>query len=215
MKHLIFLSFLLISNFSFGQDLSKRQKRDSLTTAKFNTVIDFLRLSPADVIADIGTGAGYNLIPIANYCPQCKFAVEDIDDNNCNKKALANKINNSGNKTQIENFEFHYGTEKATGFPSAKFNKLLIFDVIHEMTFKNEMLNDIKRILQTNGSVYIEEILVHKPVKKDRVCNFPFLTEESFKKIMTDNNFIIKREAITFDTGNNKYIKIFECMPHS
>lgn len=212
MKHLLFLSFLPVATFSFGQNLSKKQKTDSLTTAKFNVVSKFLSLSPADIIADIGTGAGYSLIPIANNCPACKFIVEDIDSLTCNIKTLTKKINNTGNKTSIENFEFHYGTEKATNLPSAQFTKVLIFDVIHEMTYKNEMLNDIKRILQKNGSIFIEEILVHKSVKKDKVCNYPFLTEPEFKKILADNNFVIKRESITSDSGNNKYIKIFECV---
>jgi ubiquinone/menaquinone biosynthesis C-methylase UbiE len=213
MKQLIFLPFWLAATLSFGQSLSGKQKTDSLTTAKFNAISKFLDLSPADVIADIGTGTGYSLIPIANNCPECKFIVEDIDSLSCNRKSLIKKINNSGKKTRIENFEFHYGTEKATNLPSATFNKVLIFDVIHEMTYKAEMLNDIKRILQKNGSIFIEEILVHKPVKKDKVCNYPFLTEVEFKKLLIDNNFLIKREGITFDTGNNRYIKIFECLP--
>jgi ubiquinone/menaquinone biosynthesis C-methylase UbiE len=176
-------------------------------------VSKFLDLSPADSIADIGTGTGYSLIPIANNCPQCKFIVEDIDSLSCNTRSLTKKINNTGNKTSIENFTFYYGTEKTTDLPSATFNKVLIFDVIHEMTYKTEMLNDIKRIIQKNGSIFIEEILVHKPVKKDRACNYPFFTEAAFKKLMADNNFLIRRESITFDTGNNRYIKIFECLP--
>ena len=126
-------------------------------------------------------------------------------------KTLTKKINKTGNKTRIENFIFHYGNEKETNLPSATFNKVLIFDVIHEMTYKTEMLNDIKRILQKNGSIFIEEILVHKPVKKDKVCNYRFFTEVEFKKVLADNNLSIKREIITSDTGNNKYIKIFEC----
>ena len=212
MKQLIFLPFLLASTFSFGQSQSNKQKRDSLTAAKFNVVNTFLGLVPSDSIADIGTGAGYSLIPIANNCPECKFTVEDIDSSTCNTRSLAKRINNTGNKTRIENFAFYYGTTKATNLPSSKFNKVLIFDVIHEMTYKNEMLKDIKRILQKNGSIFIEEILVHKSVKKDRICNYPFLTEVEFKKLMTDNNFLIKRESMTFDTGNNKYMKIFECV---
>lgn len=212
MKQLIFLPFLFAATLSSGQSLSNKQKRDSLTTAKFNVINTFLGLVPSDSIADIGTGEGYSLIPIANNCPECKFTVEDIDSSTCNTKSLAKKINKTGNTTRIENFAFYYGTEKATNLPSSRFNKVLIFDVIHELTYKNEMLNDIKRILQKNGSVFIEEILVHKPVKKDRVCNYPFLTEVEFKKILTDNNFLIKRESITFDTGNNRYIKIFECV---
>jgi ubiquinone/menaquinone biosynthesis C-methylase UbiE len=202
---------LFATTLCFGQSLSKKQKRDSLTTAKFNVVSAFLNLSASDRIADIGTGAGYSLIPIANNCPECRFIVEDIDSSTCNPKSLAWRINNSGNKTSIENFSFYYGTEKATNLPSATFNKVLIFDVIHELTYKTEMLDDIKRILQENGSIFIEEILVHKPVKKDKVCNYPFFTEAEFKKLMTDNRFFIKRESISFDTGNNKYIKIFEC----
>ena len=213
MKHLIVLVFWLAVTISYGQTQTNKQRTDSLTTRKLNIVNSFLALSPADVIADIGTGTGYSLIPIANHCPGCKFIVEDIDSSSCNTKSLTKQINNTGKQTSIENFEFHYGTEKATNLPSETFNKVLIFDVIHEMTFKNEMLKDIKRLLQKNSSIFIEEILVHKPVKKDRVCNYPFLTEAAFKKLLADNNFQIKKETITFDTGSNRYIKIFECLP--
>ena len=211
MKYLIIVVFLMAVNSSFSQTQYNKQRTDSLTARKLNIVNSFLNLLPTDVIADIGTG--YSLIPIANSCPDCKFIVEDIDSLSCNSKSLNKKINNTGKKTSIGNFEFHYGTEKSTNLPSATFNKVLIFDVIHEMTFKNEMLNDMKRILQKNGSIFIEEILVHKPVKKDRVCNYPFLMEAGFKKLLADNNFQINKEAITFDTGNNRYIKIFECLP--
>jgi ubiquinone/menaquinone biosynthesis C-methylase UbiE len=213
MKQLIFLPFYLLAICSLGQGLSKKQKADSLTAAKFNTVSKFLDLKSSDIIADIGTGAGYSLVPIANDCPQCKFIAEDIDSSTCNSRTLTKKINASGNKTSIQNFEFYYGTEKTTNLPSAKFNKVLIFDVIHELTYKTEMLNDIKRILQKNGAVFIEEILVHQPIKKDRACNYPFFTEAAFKKLMADNNFLITRESITFDTGNNRFMKIFECSP--
>ncbi|HEX8333216.1 MAG TPA: class I SAM-dependent methyltransferase [Segetibacter sp.] len=213
MKLSIFLSFLLATTLSFGQRLSKKQKTDSLTVAKINIVNKFLDLKPTDLVADIGTGPGYSLIPIANNCPECKFVVQDIDSLSCNARSLGKKINNSGNKTSIQNFTFYYGTEKATNLPPATFSKVLIFDVIHEMTYKDEMLNDIKRILQAKGLIYIEEILVHKTVKKDRVCNYPFLTEAEFKKVLADNKIAIKRESITFDNGKNKYIKIFECLP--
>ncbi len=76
--------------------------------------VDFINPIPSDKIADIGTGAGYSLIPIANHCPDCKFAVEDIDSTTCNPTNLQKKINNSGNLTSIQNFTFYYGTEKRT-----------------------------------------------------------------------------------------------------
>ncbi len=212
MKHIFSILLLLNVAFSFGQGpASNKKNTDSLTNQKFRLVNEFLNLSPKDVIADIGTGAGYSLIPIANGCGDCKFVVEDIDSLTCNKETLSKKITKTGNKTSIENFSFYYGTEKTTNLPSSTYNKVLIFDVIHEMTYRKEMLNDIKRILQPDGSVFIEEILVNKKVKKDRICNYPFLTEMEFKKLLAENDLLIIKEATTFDSGNNRYIKIFEC----
>jgi ubiquinone/menaquinone biosynthesis C-methylase UbiE len=188
-------------------------KTDSLTKEKSRIINKFLNLSNKDVIADIGTGSGYSLIPIANECAGCKFTVEDIDSISCNPIALSRRIAKTGNKITINNFSFYYGTERSTNLPSATYNKVLIFDVIHEMTYKTEMLYDIKRILQKNGTVFIEEILVHRKIKKDRICNYPFLTEPAFKEILAANKFMILREEMTFDTGNNRFIKIFECAP--
>ena len=82
--------------------------------------------------------------------------------------------------------------------------------MIHEFSDRNSMLQDVKRILTKNGSVFIEEILVHKPIKKDRICNFPFFTEDAFKVLMMENKFTLIKEKVTFDTGNNRYIKMFE-----
>ena len=82
--------------------------------------------------------------------------------------------------------------------------------VVHEFSDKNIMLQDVKRILTKNGSVFIEEVLVHKSIKKDRICNYPFFTENEFKALMMENKFTLLKEKITFDTGVNRYIKIFE-----
>lgn len=212
MRQLLFLSLLLSVTFSFGQSLSKKQKRDSIAKAEFKMLISLLDLTPKDSIVDIGTGSGYSLLPFANNCPECKFTVQDIDSNSCNPLSLAKQITKTGNKIGIENFSFYYGTEKATNLPSAKFNKILVFDVIHELKYKNEMLNDVKRIMQKNASIYIKEILVYKSEKKGRFCKYPYLTELEFKTILLENKFEIKREIKFFDWGYNRYIKIFECI---
>lgn len=212
MKYSITILLLFCSCFLYSQKTKLSKKTtDSLSAEKSKIVTAFLALSPADNIADVGTGEGYSLIPLAGQCPSCKFAVEDIDSVSCNARVLEKRIAKQGNRTSITNFSFYYGTEKSTNLPSAAFNKVLIFDVIHEMTYKKEMLTDIKRILQKGGSLFIEEILVHQPVKKDKACNYPFFTEDAFKKILLENNLTIKREAVSADSGNNKYIKLFEC----
>ena len=141
------------------------------------------------------------------------FTAEDLDSNYCNKKLLLKQIRQSGSKTSIENFSFRYGTTISTNLPSAGYNKILAFDVVHEMEYQSAMLQDFKRILCNVGAVYIEEILVHKKVKKDRICNFPYLMETELKQLLSTNQYTIKKEQIVYDTGGNKYIKLFECMP--
>ncbi len=206
---ILFLTLLTVSN---GQtDHSQRKSADSIIAERQNLLFNFLNISLQDKVADIGTGDGFNLIPIANRYPTLTFTAEDIDSKYCNKELLAKRIKKSGDITKIENINIQIGTEKTTNLPTNSFNKVLLFDVVHEMTFKPEMLADIKRILTKGGNMYIQEILVHKKVKKDKVCNYPYLTGDALKVLLQDNKITINKEQMFFDTGHNKYIKLFEC----
>lgn len=212
LKGLVTLLLLVALSSANGQDiLSQKQKADSTTAEKQKILFDFLGISLQDKIADIGTGSGFNLVPIANQYPTLIFTAEDIDSSYCNKELLQKRINRSGNKTRIENFNIHIGTPTTTGLPAGSFTKVLAFDVIHEMTFKAEMLADIAKILQHNGMLYIQEILVHKKIKKEKVCNYPYLTEEELKNVLEHNKCRIEKEIMFIDTGHNKYIKLFAC----
>ncbi len=201
---------LLIPIFLCLNSYAQKSNTDSLTVNKLNIIIQFLNLSATDKIADIGTSSGYSLVPIANKYPQIIFTVEDIDSSTLNTKKLLKTIKKFGNIATIEQFNIVYGTETSTNLPSATFNKVFLFDVVHELSDRNTMLQDVKRILTNNGSVFIEEILVHKPIKKDKICNYPFFTDDAFKALMVQNKFTLIKEKIIFDTGDNRYIKIFE-----
>ncbi len=207
MKSIIYLILLFVIVMPcFSQKLNY----DSLTFVKQQVILDFLNLSSNDKIADIGTGAGYSLVPIAGSNPNISFIVEDIDSSTLNRKKLLAQIKRFGNKANIHQFNIVYGTTTSTNLPASSFNKVLMFDVIHELSDRQTMLNEIKRILQKGGSLFIEEILVHNPQKKERHCDYPFFTEIAFKQLMTDNNFILKKEKISFETVHKKYIKMFE-----
>ena len=206
LKNIIILFILF---FTCKTPYAQKKNYDSLTKEKHKIILSFLDLKETDRIADIGTNSGYSLIPIANEYPTIKFTVEDIDSGTCNIKNLTKRIKKSGNKTNIEQFNIVYGTETSTNLPTASFSKVLMFMVMHEITYKKEMLADIKRILQKNGSLYIEENISHKPHKKQRAYNYRFLTEEEFKQVMAENKFLLKK-IISFDTGNNTFLKLFE-----
>jgi ubiquinone/menaquinone biosynthesis C-methylase UbiE len=205
-KHLILLiTLFFLSNKSNAQ----KTNWDSLSKVKQEKTLAFLNLKEGDNIADIGTGNGYSLVPIAGSNAALKFTVEDIDSSTLNIKKLEKQIKRNGSKAKIEQFKIVYGTETSTKLPSGNFNKVLLFDVIHELSSKKEMFDELKRILQKGGSIFIEEILVRKPQKKDRACNYPFYTEEAFKALMLSYGFILKKEENTLST-KNKFMKLFE-----
>jgi ubiquinone/menaquinone biosynthesis C-methylase UbiE len=204
--------FILAFTFFFLKQNTNAQKTntDSLLIAKHKVINDFLALTDKDVVADVGTSSGYSLVPIAGANPNIIFTVEDIDSSTLNRKKLIAQIKRFGNRANIDQFNIVYGTETSTNLPSASFTKVLMFDVVHEIAARQIMLDDIKRILQKGGSLFIEEVLVYKPAKKERHCNYPFFTEPAFKQLMLENKFILKKEKISFATGNKKYMKLFE-----
>jgi ubiquinone/menaquinone biosynthesis C-methylase UbiE len=185
MKNILILAF----TFFFLKQNTNAQKTntDSLLIAKHKVINDFLALTDKDVVADVGTSSGYSLVPIAGANPNIIFTVEDIDSSTLNRKKLIAQIKRFGNRANIDQFNIVYGTETSTNLPSASFTKVLMFDVVHEIAARQIMLDDIKRILQKGGSLFIEEVLVYKPAK-----------------------FILKKEKISFATGNKKYMKLFE-----
>jgi ubiquinone/menaquinone biosynthesis C-methylase UbiE len=201
-----FMILLYCMQFTYAQKINT----DSLLNVKHKLVNDFLSLTDKDIVADVGTGAGYSLVPIAGINPNLTFTVEDIDSSTLNRKKLIAQIKRFGNKANMDQFNIIYGTETSTNLPSASFTKVLMFDVVHEISDRQIMLNDIKRILQKGGSLFIEEVLVYKTAKKERHCNYPFFTEAAFKQLMIENKFTLKKEKISFDTGNKKYMKLFE-----
>jgi ubiquinone/menaquinone biosynthesis C-methylase UbiE len=202
--------FSIAAFICFNHSYAQKVNADSISKDKLEKTLAFLALTEKDNVVDIGTNSGYSLVPIAGANPLIKFTAEDIDSSSLNVKKLTKQIKRNGNKARIEQFKIVYGTEKSTNLPSATFNKVLIFDVIHELSSKKEMLDEIKRILEKNGSIFIEEILVHTAQKKDRICSYPFLTETAFLELMKENNFILKKEVTTYDSGKNRYIKLFE-----
>lgn len=208
----IFIIIFLSPIFLLGQNVQDPLAAiKEIKQARIDTILSVLKISNEDIVADIGTGKGYNLIRLTKYFPSIKYYVEDIDSIACNRKNFKNSIKIFNPNIPLDNFIFTYGTPTSTNLPRNKFTKVLMIAVVHEFENKTSMLTDIKSILKTGGYVYIEEPLVIRKVKKDKGCNNPYLTEPEFKKILTDNGLEIEEEKRTNDTGKNQYRKIFKC----
>ena len=214
-KKILFLFIFIGCGFFIPQDLhaQKKFKFDTSYLIQQTVVYSFLGLNKNDKVADIGTGIGFSLVPIAGENPKLIFDAEDISKKFFNRRRIKKMIKLFGSKADIGQFRFNYGTDTSTGLPSATYNKVLMFDVLHEITFKDKMLKDIRRILSDSGSIFFGEIMVRETQKKDIQCSYPYLREDELKSIMAENHFTLKKEQVAADPGKNRYFKLFEYIP--
>lgn len=210
MRLIFFKALLLLFCISFAEKATAQSVYDSFALRMTTTINNFLALSPTDRIADIGTGSGSSIIPIAEADTAILFTLEDLSPKYCNPKKISRTIRLFKSRAKSGQFSYAYGNDTSTNLPAATFDKVLAFDVLHEFTYRQKMLDNIKRIMKPGASLFVGEILTHKKEKKQRKCNFPFLNDTELKETMKENNFVLLREEITYDEDKNRYRKIFE-----
>ena len=210
---IVFILALFITSAAAQNNQDKKAQIEQKRQIIKNGLMSFYNFSPNDVIADIGSGNGGNIILIASFYPTTKFTIEDIDKETCNAQNFKKEIDKSGHKVNIENFSFYYGTEKSTNLPLKKFTKVLVNDLIHELTYSAEMLTDLRRILTNNGQLLVSEIVVIKKAPKEKGCNYPYMTENELKTILSKNKFRIIDSKQFMKISNNKYVLLLTCTP--
>ncbi|MET0392536.1 MAG: class I SAM-dependent methyltransferase [Chitinophagaceae bacterium] len=210
MRGFLFLLLLLSLKVS-GQGGAAQPDVAKLKQARLDTMVAVIGITGSDIVADIGSGNGYNLIRLSKYFPPARYYAEDIDSARCNRENFKKTIRDFRASVSIDSFTFRYGTTAATNLPENFFTKVLMIAVVHEFDEKQSMFADIRSILQPGGFIFIEEPLVIHPVPKDKGCNNPYLTEAQLKRIISDNGLEIVMEKYIPDLGDNKYRKIFKC----
>lgn len=119
---------------------------------------DFFEFKKGDVVADIGAGDGAYEGVFSLFTDSVTFYSQEVDPKRLNEKKMSKMIKHytrlrSG--VQTNTFKFCIGTEKSTSLPDNTFDKVIILSALHEFTYMDEMIKDIKRKLKANGKIYI------------------------------------------------------------
>ncbi|HLF35405.1 MAG TPA: methyltransferase domain-containing protein [Cyclobacteriaceae bacterium] len=120
---------------------------------------------PGNKIADVGAGDGLFDAAISIFTDSLTIYMEDIDSNVFVpiKFNRAVQFYSSVKKSNITNILIPYlGMEKSTGLPSGYFDKVLVIDTYHHFSNRDEMMDDINRILKPGGKLYIYDVLAKK-----------------------------------------------------
>ncbi|HCW08786.1 MAG TPA: hypothetical protein DGG95_15625 [Cytophagales bacterium] len=153
-----------------------------------------------ETVADIGSDNGwlegvYSLVPNL----KCKFYLEEIDTTCLNKKIFTQMVSHytklNGGSID-DDFFYSIGDERSTHLPKNTFDRVILALTYHELSYKEEMLNDIKSILKPTGVLMISENVTLKHRKRRRDCKHYMPIEKDLIAELNKNGFELKKKTI-------------------
>jgi SAM-dependent methyltransferase len=125
---------------------SEREKEEDVLT-----LIKNMKISPNDIIADVGAGSGYHVFKMAPLADDGLVYAVDIQPEMLDAVELKKK------STKILNVETILGFEKSINLPKHSVDKILLVDVYHELSYPIEMIESIKNVLKPKGLLFLIE----------------------------------------------------------
>ena len=163
-------------------DLRKMQQKE----------IDFYDFRSGQTIASIGAQCCHWEAAYAATTDSVTFYLEDIDSSKFKKSQVEfawNYYSTLRVRPMTSDYKMIIGDERSTSLPENTFDKILIINNFHEVTFQAEMLADIKKKLKPGGILYIDEALPKRQGELRGICNKPMLTNEETIAFFEKNGF--------------------------
>ncbi len=161
--------------------LERPEREKEENTSK---LIENMKISSTDVIADIGAGSGYHVFKMAPLAENGVVYAVDIQDE------MLQAIRNENKKIGLNNVEIIKGTEESVNLPENSVDKILMVDVYHEFNNPVEMLTSMHKALRKNGKIYLIEYRGEDasiPIKK-----LHKMTEDQAVKEFNANGFVLQ-----------------------
>jgi ubiquinone/menaquinone biosynthesis C-methylase UbiE len=176
-------------------DRPEREKEEQ--PAKMLTA---LKLSPGDVVADIGAGSGFHTFRMAKMVgPKGKVFAVDI------QKEMLDIIRKRMDETKLTNVEPILGTETDPRLPPASVDLILLVDVYHEFSYPYEMTQAMVKALKPGGRLVFIEFR-----KEDRDVPIKLVHKMTKKQVQREMEPHPLRHVKTFDVLPWQHIIVFE-----
>lgn len=109
-------------------------------------------IKEGDIIADIGTGTGYFLIPLSRIIGETgkAYGIDIVDE-------MLDAAEKNAQKAGLENIEFLKSGESTLPLPDASVDVAFLANVIHEANDINSFTRELVRIIKPGGALVIVE----------------------------------------------------------
>ncbi len=159
------------------------------TLKLYRSLYDF---RAGDAVASIGAGSGSKEVVYSMMADSLVFYLQDIDSTCLTSRRIKSTITllySAAHRTPTATFITTIGTEKGTKLPIAFFDKAIIENTLHELTYPKSLLQSIHTNLKKDGFLYIQDLIARKPGEKHRGCKKPLFTEQALVQLLDETGF--------------------------
>jgi len=145
-----------------------------------------------ETIASVGASSGIWEIWFASQVDFLTFYLQDIDAQNCNQEEINEGVKyfeKLVGKKNTGKFIPIIGTESTTNLPKNALDKVLIINSLHEFDSPEITLQDIYKILKSNGKLFIEEQIAKYSEEIHEGCGKRLFTESELIDILEKCGF--------------------------
>ncbi len=193
-KLLLLSLFCIFFVACFYKPLSKEKKAEMKVVHEsaipfFKEVARRMYFKENDTLCDIAGGWGYSSSIISQYLPASTIYFEEDIGVFCNRKAFRNTFKFYDMPFNFHQFNFKIGKKDHIPFPNNRFNNVSVFISIHEFDYKQEMLDEVNRIMRKDGKLTIVETVYKDTIVKDKNCGFNYISEKELYELLNHYNY--------------------------
>ena len=134
-----------------GSGFTTEERRDSLGEAK--VVMDLADIRPGTTVADIGAGAGYYTVRLAERVgKKGRVLAQDID------RGVLQQLGERIERDRLDNVSIKLGAEDDPRLPANSFDRIFMVHMYHEVTEPYAFLWRLRPALRPGGQVIVVDV---------------------------------------------------------
>ena len=150
-----------------------------------------------ETIASIGAGNGVKEIQISCFVEGITWYLQELDSSRLYQFEEVLKYHEDLMDASVNaDFNLVLGTENATGLPQGIFDRVLMFNVFHEIESREGIMMEIHQLLNEGGVLVIMERMGKTAGEIHGDCKYPKLMETSFLKEMSDYGYVLIKKQL-------------------
>lgn len=176
-------------------------KDSTLLRKHFEQQLAFLQIKNGDTIVDVGSsgGAFIGAINVIADFNNVHFILVDIDSICLTTDRVNNMIAHYEYVKGVSfsnSIDFVVNTVDSLFLPLNSKRKLWMFNTLHEIPDKANMIKQMIAVLQNGGELIIGELMATEKRKIHAGCHKPLMTGTEIKRIILDAGLVFINEAV-------------------